>query len=251
MELSLFIVLSLLIFLVAILYSSVGHGGASGYLAVLSFFSFAPAVMSSTALLLNILVAGVGTVAFYRAGYFSKKLAWPLIVLSIPAAFLGGLLPVTEKVYFILLTFILLVASYRMASFQNSKEQDEPLKPLSIPTALPIGGGIGLLSGIVGVGGGIFLSPIMILKKWATAKQTAALSAIFIVVNSFAGLAGRFVRGNLEFGAPLFLVFIAFVGGLIGSHMGANKFSGLTLRRLLALVLLIAAVKLVLKVISS
>lgn len=244
------LILSFLIFMVAILYSSVGHGGASGYLAVLSFFAIAPNEMSSTALLLNVLVASVGTVAFMRAGHFKLGIAWPFIVTSVPAAFFGGLLPVVDKIYFLLLAAVLLIAAIRMVFVNAAKLNEENIRKLSHSLALPAGGGIGLLSGIVGVGGGIFLSPIMIFMKWATAKQTAAVSALFIVVNSLAGLGGRLARGGLEFGYIWILVAAAFAGGLIGSHLGANRYSSVTLRRLLGVVLVIASIKLLIKILS-
>jgi len=250
MEFTTVLLLSGLVFIVAVLYSSVGHGGASGYLAVLSFFVLAPEVMASTALLLNVLVAGLGMYAFYRAGHFSFRLAWPFIVLSIPAAFLGGMMGVSEDLYFLLLAVILGIAAFRLAFVVNDSIREPDMAPIRLGTALPAGAGIGLLSGIVGVGGGIFLSPLMILLKWASTKRTAAVSALFIVVNSVAGLAGRFVRGGLEFGSLWVLVLAGFVGGLIGSHLGANRFSGLILRRLLAAVLVVAAAKLFLKVFS-
>jgi len=242
---TLLVVLSL-VFFVAALYSSVGHGGASGYLAVLSFFAVAPSVMSSTALVLNILVAGVALVAYHRAGHLSFRFAWPFIVLSIPAAFVGGWLHVSDQIYHVILAAVLLVAAYRLAMAVTPGENPTESKNPSLVTALSLGGGIGLLSGIVGVGGGIFLSPVVILMRWAETKKTSALSALFIVVNSAAGLGGRFLKGGFEIGEFLPLVFVAFLGGLIGSHYGANRLSGFILRRLLAVVLLIAAVKLTL-----
>ncbi len=246
MDLSLPYLLSLgcLVFLVAVLYSSVGHGGASGYLAILSFFVPSPSIMSSTALVLNILVAGVGTMSFVKAGHFSWKLVWPFVLLSVPGAFLGGYLHISTKLYFILLALVLIAAAYRLATAKPAGEEDEQTVEAKFPVALGVGGGIGILSGIVGVGGGIFLSPLAIFLKWATTKQTAAFSAFFIVVNSIAGLGGRLMGGSVETGSVLPLVGFAFLGGLIGSHYGANRFSGLTLRRILALVLLIASVKL-------
>ena len=238
----------ILIFIVAALYSSVGHGGASGYLAVLSFFMLAPSLMSTTALVLNVLVAGVGTIQFVRSGHFSLRLAWPFMVSSIPAAFLGGYLKVTENLYFVLLAAVLIFAAYRLA--RAMVRSDDEVKGPSVPIALSSGAGIGVLSGIVGVGGGIFLSPIMIFLGWATTKQTAAVSAFFIVVNSIAGLAGRAVRGGLELGAIWPFVLAAFAGGMIGSTLGARKFSGLILRRILAVVLLIASMKLIILVVK-
>jgi uncharacterized membrane protein YfcA len=239
------LLIALLILVVAALYSSVGHGGASGYLAVLSFFALTPAVMSSTALVLNVLVAGIGTISFLRAGHFSFRRSWPFIVLSVPAAFIGGLMKVTDDIFFLLLAGVLLVAAYRLAVGRQSGGSDTDMRSPSPAVALPVGAGIGFLSGVVGVGGGIFLSPMAMLFHWATAKETAALSAFFIVVNSLAGLAGRMARGEIALEGLAPLILAAFLGGLIGSYFGANKFSSLLLRRLLALVLLSAAVKLI------
>jgi uncharacterized membrane protein YfcA len=243
------LVISILVFVVAVLYSSVGHGGASGYLAVLSFFAVAPATMASTALTLNVLVAGVAMISYMRAGHLSWKLAWPFIVLSIPAAFIGGLVHISEGAYDVLLSFALLFAAFRLAMNVVSPAQANELRSVNLAVSLPVGAGIGLLSGVVGVGGGIFLSPLMILFRWADAKKTSAIAALFIVVNSLAGLAGRLAQGNLAIGGFAPLIAVAFLGGLIGSYYGANKFSGLVLRRLLALVLVIAATKMILSLI--
>jgi len=239
------LIISLLIFFVAALYSSVGHGGASGYLAVLSFFSVAPGHMSTTALLLNVLVAGLSLYSYYRAQHLSWKLAWPFIVLSVPAAFVGGVIHISETAYFLLLALLLMFAAFRLAFSAMSVSDEASLIPVNLGLSLPTGAGIGVLSGIVGVGGGIFLSPLMLLMKWASTKQTAAVSALFIVVNSVAGLGGRVVCGNIELGIALPFVVAAFLGGLVGSYFGATRFSGLTLRRMLAAVLLIASFKLV------
>ena len=250
MELPLFTLLpiTILIFIVAALYSSVGHGGASGYLAVLSFFALTPTLMSTTALILNVLVAGVGTLHFIRAGHFSFRKAWPIILLSIPAAFVGGYLKISERAYFILLAAVLLFAAYRMFTSAKGSSNDESIVDPSMPVALAGGAGIGLLSGIVGVGGGIFLSPMMIFLRWATTKQVAAVSALFIVVNSIAGLGGRAMRGALELGTIWPFVVAAFIGGFLGSYIGSHKLSGSTLRKILALVLLVASLKLILAV---
>ena len=243
------LVISVLVFVVAALYSSVGHGGASGYLAVLSFFAVAPATMASTALTLNVLVAGVAMISYMRAGHLSWTLAWPFIVLSIPAAFIGGLVHVSEGAYDVLLSFALIFAAFRLAMNVVSPTRANDLRSVNLAVSLPVGAGIGLLSGVVGVGGGIFLSPLMILFRWADAKKTSAIAALFIVVNSLAGLAGRLAQGTLAIGGFAPLIAVAFLGGLIGSYYGANKFSGLVLRRLLALVLVIAATKMLLSLI--
>lgn len=238
-------IIFVLIFLVAALYSSVGHGGASGYLAILSFFAVAPAEMSSTALMLNLLVAGIGAYSYWKAKHLSMKLAWPFLIASVPMAFVGGLLEVSDKTYFVLLAAALVVAAIRLATAKSNSGGAFETKDPSYGASLPIGAGIGLLSGIVGVGGGIFLSPLMIFFKWADPKRTAAVSALFIGVNSLAGLGGRFMRDAIVLGNLFPLVIAALVGGLLGSYVGANKFSGLVLRRILAAVLLVAAFKLV------
>jgi uncharacterized membrane protein YfcA len=240
------IIISILVFLVAVLYSSVGHGGASGYLAVLSLFVVAPATMASTALVLNVFVAGIALFAYARAGHLSIKLAWPFLVLSIPAAFVGGYIQVSDKAYFILLALALLFAAFRLAMSAPLQTGTGTLVTVSLPVSLGVGAGIGLLSGIVGVGGGIFLSPLMIILKWADAKRASAVAALFIVVNSISGLLGRFAKGNLIIGEFLPLIAVAFLGGLLGSYFGAYRFSGLVLRRLLSVVLIIASIKLVL-----
>ena len=245
MDLGSIVIISVLVCAVAALYSSVGHGGASGYLAVLSFFAVPTETMASTALVLNILVAGIALYSYIRAGHLSWKLAWPFMLLSIPAAFVGGILRVSDRIYFLLLAVALLVAAFRLAMSAARSSEDTELKEVSLAISLPVGAGIGLLSGVVGVGGGIFLSPLMLLFRWANAKRTAAVSALFIVVNSVSGLLGRLARGGLHVGEFLLLIAVAFLGGLLGSYYGANRFSGVLLRRLLAVVLVIAALKMV------
>ena len=238
------IVLIALIFLVAFIYSSVGHGGASGYLAVLSFFAVPKAEMATSALCLNLLVSGLAAYSFYKAGYFSWKLTWPFVWGSIPAALLGGLIKVSPVVYDRLLAFALVFAAIRLA-FDFEHKTQFVYNPPSRIVALPVGGCIGLLSGIVGVGGGIFLSPVMILLKWADPKTVAATSAFFIFVNSASGLLGRGLRGSFQITPSiLFLLFTALAGGFAGSKMGARYFSALWLKRVLALVLGVAVVKL-------
>ncbi len=232
--------------LIAVLYSSVGHGGASGYLAILAFLPGAiqhPEQMASTALTLNLLVAGSGLVAFARAGYLVPALTWPFLVTSIPAAFLGGFTRVPVHVYALLLAGSLMIAAWRLTVHLKQREAEQAAVP-SMRLALPIGAGIGWLSGVVGVGGGIFLSPVLLLAHWATAKQTAATAACFILINSAAGLAGRCARGAVEYGALWPLLAAAFAGGVIGSRLGARHLSGMSLKRMLAVVLVIASFKL-------
>jgi len=232
-----------LIFLVAAAYSSVGHGGASGYLAVLSFFALAPAAMAPSALCLNLLVAGLAFIAFYRAGHFVSRLLWPFLLTSVPFAFLGGLTRVSVRTYSLLLAVALVFAACRLlAGPKGTSERRLQVPPLWV--ALPVGGAFGFVSGIVGVGGGIFLSPLMILLGWADAKRTAAVSAAFIWINSAAGLYGQLLKSSVDWVALQPLIGVAFAGGLLGSHLGAERLPGVWLRRILGVVLLLAAFKL-------
>lgn len=231
-----------LLFVVAFLYASVGHGGASGYLALMAIFSFAPAVMKPTALMLNLFVAGVSFYQFYRGGHFKWKIFWPFAVASIPLSFLGGLLTIDQLIYKKILGFLLLIPVVRFLFFRNTDPKD--LRPAVLALSLLIGGVIGFLSGLIGIGGGIILSPILLLLKWTDQKQTAAISALFILVNSVAGLAGLLVKG-IEISPDMWAyVAVAFTGGLCGAYFGALKFPQTALKNILACVLALAAYKL-------
>ena len=230
------------IFVVAVLYSSVGHGGASGYLAVMAFLSVAPTVTRPTALVLNLFVASIGAIQFYRAGHFSWKLFWPFAVTSIPSAFLGGMITLPTNVYKILLGLVLLFAAFRLA--WSFSEDDDPVPP-KIWIALICGAAMGLLSGLVGVGGGIFLTPLLLLMNWSETKTAAGISALFILVNSAAGLLGNYQQVSVLPPDVSFWIAAAIAGGIVGSRIGSRKFESLMLRRVLAAVLLFAAVKLI------
>ena len=231
-----------LLFVVAFLYASVGHGGASGYLALMALFSIAPAVMKPTALLLNLFVSLTSFIQFYRGGHFRLKLFWPFAVASIPLAFIGGSVMVDAFVYKKILGVLLLIPIIRFFFFSTTKvkEQEEN----SIALSLFIGGAIGFLSGLIGIGGGILLSPILLLLKWADQKQTAAISALFIFANSLSGLAGQLTQGILFTTDMVGYAAIAFVGGLCGAYFGALKFRQGVLKNVLASVLLLAVYKL-------
>jgi uncharacterized membrane protein YfcA len=232
----------LAIFVVAILYSSVGHGGASGYLAVMAFWAVAPEVTRPTALVLNLFVASIATFQFYRSGYFSWRIFLPFAAASIPMAFVGGMVHLPTNVYKMVLGAVLIFAAFRLAV--NLKGDDEVREP-PIIWALLIGAVIGLLSGLVGVGGGIFLTPVLLLAKWSETKTAAGVSAMFILVNSISGLAGNLGQATvLPFGV-WFWITAAVAGGLIGSTLGSKRFNSLTLRRVLAIVLMFAGVKLI------
>lgn len=243
----------LMIFWVAMLYASVGHGGASGYQAVLSVFSISFVKIASTALCLNILVAGLAAYNYRRAGHFSWRLTWPFIIASIPAAFIGGMVRIPEYYYSLLLGLVLVFAAWRLgqtprplvpAYAGGSSTLEPPVSEMGKTSALLSGGIIGVLSGMLGIGGGIFLSPLMLLMRWSSVKQAAATSAVFIVVNAFSGLMGRIVGHNLVLGNMWMLIPAAMAGGCIGAYWGACRFNNLHLRRLLSLVLLLAAGKL-------
>ena len=236
------ILIILAIFIVAVLYSSVGHGGASGYLAVMAFLAVAPEVTRPTALMLNLFVASIGTVQFYRAGYFSWRIFLPFAAASIPLAFVGGMIHLPTDVYKIVLGVVLCLAAMRLAI--NLKGDDQVKDP-PIAACLLIGAMIGLLSGMVGVGGGIFLTPILLLMHWAETRVAAGVSVLFILVNSISGLAGNYAQVSALPPDVWVWIAAAVAGGLIGSTLGSKKFDSITLRRVLAVVLLFAGVKLI------
>lgn len=240
------ILILLAIFAVAILYSSVGHGGASGYLAVMAFLGVMPEVTRPTALVLNLFVASIGTYQFVRAGYFSWRTFWMFAVTSIPFSFIGGMIHLPTNIYKMVLGIVLILAAMRLAwKLSAGDEVKEP----SLLVALSIGAVIGLLSGLVGVGGGIFLTPVLLLMNWSETKTAAGISAAFILVNSIAGLTGNLTSNYQALsslpGSVWYWIAAAVIGGLVGSTLGSKRFDSLTLRRVLALVLIFAGVKLV------
>lgn len=227
---------------VAFLYSAVGHAGASGFIAVMTLLAFTPQVIRPTALLLNILVAIVGTIHFARAGHFRWSLFWPLALLSVPAAFIGGSLRVPPHVLKLLLASVLLLSAIRLVI----RKGDSPtVNPPSTPTALGVGAAVGFLSGITGTGGGIFLTPLILFRNWATTRSAAAVSVVFILVNSVSGLVGY-----LSTHQPLLppfawtLAIAALVGGCFGSYLGSAFLPVRTIYLFLAAVLMIAGAKL-------
>ena len=239
-----FILFYVLLFLVAFLYSSVGHGGASGYLALMAIFSVAPDVMKPTALLLNIFVSLISFIQFYRGGHFNFKLFLPFAIASVPMAFIGGLINVDAFIYKKILGALMLIPIARFLLFRNIRVDE--IKKSSLPVSLLTGAGIGFLSGLIGIGGGIILSPVLLLLKWADMKQTAAISALFIFVNSLSGLAGQFTKG-VQFSSDMYAyVAVALIGGVLGAYYGSLKFRQPILKYLLAIVLMVAAYKLLL-----
>jgi uncharacterized membrane protein YfcA len=238
------LLLAILILGVALLYSTVGHAGASGYLAVMALVGVAPAVMKPTALVLNILVALIASTTFYRAGHFSLRLFWPFALTSVPCAFLGGALTLPTHWYKVVVGLVLLYSAVRMFSTQRAVADRASARPPLI-LALAIGSVIGLVSGLIGVGGGIFLSPILLFTGWAGIREAAAVSALFILVNSVAGLLGHVAAvAQLPAALPV-LALAAILGGGIGAKYGSRRLPSPVLRQALALVLVIAGVKLI------
>jgi len=222
MDINLYLLLALL-FVVAFLYSSVGHGGASGYLATMALMGVAPAELKPTALCMNIAVSLISFIGFYRAGYFKFKLFWPFAIASVPMAFLGGTITLSDPVYKKILAVCLLIAIVRMIySFNKNHEET---KPLHIPAGLLSGGIIGLISGMIGIGGGIILSPLMLNMRWGKFKEVAAVSSLFIFVNSLSGLFGHMQKGGIHLNTNLQLsLAVAIVGGFIGTYFGSKVF---------------------------
>lgn len=237
------IVLALLFLLAAALYSSVGHAGASAYLAAMALVGLAPVVMRPTALVLNLLVATIVVVRFARAGHLPWRPLLPLVAASVPAAFLGGVVQLPGEVYRPLVAVVLVVGAWRLA---KSRFGPEPMRShVPVRSGLLVGGLIGGLAGLTGTGGGIFLTPILVLAGWTATREAAGLSGAFILANSASGLAGVLIGGvTLPPALPVWVLAVG-AGGLIGSWLGAARFSILGLRRALAIVLVVAAAKLV------
>ena len=228
--------------IVAFMYASVGHGGASGYLALMALFSFPPEVMKPTALLLNLFVAAIAFFHYWRAGHFDRKLFLSFAVASIPLAFLGGQLEIDTSLYKKILGVLLIFAILRMLNVFGGQKNN--LQPIKVWQALIIGGTIGFFSGLIGIGGGIILSPVILLMHWGRMKEVAAVSALFIWVNSAAGMAGQISSGVVLEPQAYILVGIAVIGGFLGAYYGSKKFDNNFLRYLLAFVLALASLKL-------
>ena len=241
MDVELLPVLVVAVLAVALLYSSVGHAGASGYIAVMSLAGLAPAEIRPTALLLNVLVASITSLQFHRAGHFSWSLFWPFALLAVPLAFLGGALELPTRAFHVLVGLVLLASA---ANLLLRPPPDVTGDPPSRLVALGVGAGIGLFAGLTGTGGGIFLTPLLLLRRWARAKSAAAVSALFILVNSLAGLAGSMSSTRELPGLALPLVGAVAVGGFAGSWIGSRRLPHAAIKRLLAVVLVTAGGKL-------
>lgn len=227
----------------AVVYSSVGHGGASAYIALMALFGLAPEEIRPAALVLNIVVAGYAAFAFLRAGRFDWRVFWPLAVTAIPAAYFAGSIDVPEALFRPLLAAALAAAALRYLIWPQL-DAEAPTRPPALAIALPIGGGLGVLAGLTGIGGGVYLSPLLVFARWTDAQRAAGIAACFIVVNSLAGLAGRW--SSLSELPPFLpqLAGAAFVGALVGAGLSVAKFNRTAILRSLGLVLGVAAIAL-------
>lgn len=228
--------------IVSFLYSSVGHGGASGYLALMALFSFAPETMKPTALLLNLFVAGISFYYYYKEGYFNKKLFLAFAVTSVPLSLLGGRFNIDATVYKKILAILLVFAILKMLNIFG--KENNKIKEVKLWQGIFVGAIIGFLSGLIGIGGGIILTPLILLFHWGKMKEAAAVSALFIWVNSASALIGQFSIGVTLEKESFFLVAIALIGGVLGGYYGSKKINNQKLRYILAFVLTIACYKL-------
>ena len=241
MAMELLPLLAVCIFVVAMLYASVGHGGASGYLATMALFSLHPAALKPTALVLNIVVAGVGTWLYYTAKQFSWRSFWPFAITSIPASFIGGCFSLPPHLYRPLLGVVLVFAAWRL--FVRDDCQQGETCPPRLPLAMAVGVVLGFASGLIGVGGGIFLSPLMVLLGWARVREVSGVAAMFILVNSIAGLLGHLSSlQQVPDYAPLLAV-MALVGGTLGALGGSRHLPVPAILKTMAMVLVIAGGK--------
>ena len=228
--------------IVAFFYAAVGHGGASGYLALMALFSFSPLVMKPTALMLNLFVVAIAFYHFWREGYFKHQLFFSFAISSIPLSFLGGTMDIEESMYKKILAVLLVFAILRML-FIVEKRQGQPIK-IKFWQGGIIGGCIGFFSGLIGIGGGVILTPVILLMHWGSLKEAAAVSALFIWVNSAAALLGQFKTGiHLDSHSFIFIA-LAGIGGFIGAYFGSKKMNSKVLTFILAIILGVACIKL-------
>ena len=230
----------------AFVYASVGHGGASAYIAAMALAGIAPAEMRPIALTLNVLVSSLAAYKFWRAGHFRWRLFWPFAAVSIPFAYLGGAITLPGNLYKIVVGVVLVYAAWQLWRSGRAGEEMKAVREPGIALAMASGAAIGLLSGLTGVGGGIFLSPLLLMLGWAGTKQTSAVAAPFILVNSVAGLAAGFVAGTAALPASTWALAAAvLVGGWLGAEYGSRRFANPVVRRVLAVVLAVAGAKMV------
>lgn len=242
MDIQTILFLSIFIFTVAALFSLVGFGGAPGYLAAMALFGIAPMEMKPVALMLNIFVVSIAAVKYIRAGSFSWDLFWPFAVTAVPFAFVGGLVNLPAIYYQPLIGFFLIFAAYYFLKDKNST--DYTVKPPVTPVLLTSGAGLGFFSGLVGLGGGIFLSPLLIFFKWEKVKNVSGIAAAFILITSLAGMMGFMSSNtmNLPAGLPYWII-AALIGGYIGAEYGSKRIGSQLIKRVLSGVVLVAGVK--------
>jgi len=228
----------------AFAYASVGHGGASAYIAAMALAGIAPPAMRPIALVLNILVSAIASYKFWRAGYFRWRLFWPFAAVSIPLAFVGGAITLPGHAYKILVGVVLIYAAWQLWRSARAGEEMREVREPPAAHAMALGGTLGLLAGLTGVGGGIFLSPMLLLLGWAGTKQTSAVAAPFILVNSLAGLAAGFTMRSASLPPQIWILGIAvLIGGWLGAEYGSRRFANPFIRRMLAVVLAVAGAK--------
>ncbi|MGF1671705.1 MAG: sulfite exporter TauE/SafE family protein [Balneolaceae bacterium] len=232
-----------LFFAIAFIYGSVGHGGASGYIAVLTLTGFFSPELVPVVLILNILVSSLALYNYGSKGFFEWSLFWPFAVSSIPAAFLGGVIDLEVQLFFILVGCVLLLMAAMILFRTLNKMDTEHIKPIHIPAAFMFGMGIGFLSGLIGVGGGIFLSPLILFLNWGKIKQIAAVSALFILVNSASGILGHALTTEILWSSAALLAAPVIIGGFAGSRFGVKTVKPSYVQYLLSVVLLIAGIK--------
>ena len=225
-------------------YAAVGHGGASAYLAAMALAGIAPAEMRPVALVLNVLVSSLAAWKFWRAGHFRWPLFWPFAAAAIPLAYVGGAITLPGQAYRVLVGVVLIYAAWQLWRSARAGAEMRELRQPPLAAAMAIGGAMGLLAGLSGVGGGIFLSPLLLMLGWGGTKQTSAVAAPFILVNSVAGLAAIFV--STGFALPGYAGFLApavVAGGWLGAEYGSRRLANPVVRRVLAVVLALAGAK--------
>ena len=239
------LVMAFLFFVVAVVYSSVGHAGASGYSAVMALFNIAPVLMRPTSLMLNLVVGSIGLYRFQKAGLINLKVVGPFLITSMPSAYWAAQLNVEKKYFYLALGLVLLFSGSKLLISRSTKSEYTPIKKAPLFTSLFWGGVIGFLSGVTGTGGAIFFIPLILKMNWADPKNAAGLSVVFVLANSIFALAG-IIKSSQFFEIRLSALWAVAVilGAVVGTHFGVFKFSNYIIQKVLGVVMVIAAVKL-------